>query len=295
MWSRLKYSIFLMLHLVGRLAPRRGVPVLGYHAVDDLGTPVSTPVALFRAQMQYLKEQGYQPMTLGQWKDAHAAGRPLQKPVVLTFDDGTTDFRETVVPILREFGFVATVFVVPGLVGGRGTWQKFAPIPDPRLMTWDELREVQALGMEIQNHTHTHPLLSRLAPERAREEMAAARAEIAAQLNAPADFIACPYGDCSEAVVAEARALGISGMFPHTFGLESASPRDWLRMKRLGMDYLKGNPRLKLLFFKASLLGTAEWYIQGRYWLKRLLPRRLAGGAGPGLQRGLPVSGAGLS
>jgi peptidoglycan/xylan/chitin deacetylase (PgdA/CDA1 family) len=274
MWSQLKYSLFLLLYLIGRLFPRRGVPILAYHSVDELGTPISTPIALFRAQMKFLHDRGYQTLTLQQLQTACTTGaRPL-KPVVITFDDGTTDFRETVVPILREYGFVATVFVVPSLVGNRGTWQKFAPMPDFPLMTWDELREVQGLGMEIQNHTHSHPLLSKIEPTRAREEMATARDELAARLQVNANFVACPYGDCSEAVVSEARGLGISGMFPNTFGVESFAPRDWLRLKRLGMDHLKGNPRMKMLFFKTSLQGTAEWYIRGRLWLQRLLGRR---------------------
>src|SRR4029078_1682017 len=70
--------------------------------------------------------------------------RPRRK-LVLTFDDGTADFLEHALPVLQEFHFSATLFIVAGLIGGQRSWQHragdgaLAPVP---LMTAADLRRL---------------------------------------------------------------------------------------------------------------------------------------------------------
>ena len=61
-----------------------------------------------------------------------------EKPVVLTFDDGYADTYSIVYPIMKEYGFPATVFINPGDVGTR--------------LTWDQVREMHKNGITISNH-----------------------------------------------------------------------------------------------------------------------------------------------
>ena len=68
----------------------------------------------------------------------------------LTFDDGhLSDYTEAF-PVLTELGLRATFFVVPTLVD------------TPGHVTWNQLREMTAAGMEIGSHSLTHPFLDGL-------------------------------------------------------------------------------------------------------------------------------------
>jgi peptidoglycan/xylan/chitin deacetylase (PgdA/CDA1 family) len=63
-----------------------------------------------------------------------------------------------------------------------------------RFLNWDEAREMSRYGMEIDSHTHSHTVLSRLEPERQREELARSRAFILEKLGAEAKALAYPVG-----------------------------------------------------------------------------------------------------
>lgn len=64
-----------------------------------------------------------------------------------------------------------------------------------RFLDWDEAREMIAAGMAIGSHTHTHPVLSQLQPERQRDELARSRAILRETLGIPADTLAYPVGN----------------------------------------------------------------------------------------------------
>ena len=68
------------------------------------------------------------------------------------------------------------------------------PATARRFLNWDEAREMSKSGMEIGSHTHSHTVLSRLEPERQREELAKSRAIILEQLGTEAKALAYPVG-----------------------------------------------------------------------------------------------------
>src|SRR2546427_994435 len=68
----------------------------------------------------------------------------------LTFDDGHASDYTDAFPILQELGLRATFFVVPTLVD------------TPGYVTWGQLREMVAAGMEAGSHSLTHPFVDRL-------------------------------------------------------------------------------------------------------------------------------------
>jgi len=68
------------------------------------------PEAL-RARLQLIRDNGYQVLRLRDAVERLRAGTLPPRSVVLTFDDGTRDFLVAGVPLLREFGFPATVYV----------------------------------------------------------------------------------------------------------------------------------------------------------------------------------------
>lgn len=86
--------------------------------------------------------------------DAQILKKPIpDKLVVLTFDDAPASQYSIVAPMLKEFSFGGTFFVC-----------EFQPnYADSTLyMNWRQIRELDKMGFEIANHTHTHANVSKL-------------------------------------------------------------------------------------------------------------------------------------
>src|SRR5574341_699674 len=95
--------------------PLARIPVLLYHRIDTETDPRWRPFCVapenFAAQMRWLAEQGFSAIHLGQLLDYYRHGLPVPpKPLVITFDDGYFCNYSQAFPILRRYGFVATVF-----------------------------------------------------------------------------------------------------------------------------------------------------------------------------------------
>lgn len=141
-------------HLGDGTLRRIRVPILMYHYVSRLpvgadATRIDLTVdpSMFRAHMSYLRDQGYTPVSLYQVDDALLNGAPLpSKPVVLTFDDGYSDHYTNVFPILREYGFTGTFFIITSPVDAE----------DAAYMSWAQIKEMSDAGMSMESHTKTH-------------------------------------------------------------------------------------------------------------------------------------------
>lgn len=181
----------------------RELPILMYHRVAPAGAGVSrryrqTPEE-FERQLALLRRLGCRPVSLAEWHAAVAHDRPLpRRGVMLTFDDGFQDFYEYAWPLLRRYGFTATVFLVADRIGGTNTWDASLGETLP-LMGWREIRELQAGGISFGAHTRTHPHLPALPADEMVEELARSRATLLGELGA-CDSIAYPFGDCDDLV-----------------------------------------------------------------------------------------------
>jgi peptidoglycan/xylan/chitin deacetylase (PgdA/CDA1 family) len=100
----------------------------------------------------------------------------------LTFDDGHASDYTQAFPVLRELGLRATFFVVPTLVG------------TPGFVSWDQLREMVAAGMEIGSHSMTHPFVDRLDAPGLRREFGDSKAMIEDRLGAGVRSASLPRG-----------------------------------------------------------------------------------------------------
>ena len=78
-----------------------------------------------------------------------------ERKVCLFFDDCWQNQHDVAFPILKTFGFKASFAIVTGSIGSdRGTFAS--------RMNVDELKELQAYGMDIACHTKTHPHMMNL-------------------------------------------------------------------------------------------------------------------------------------
>jgi peptidoglycan/xylan/chitin deacetylase (PgdA/CDA1 family) len=170
------------------------VPVLVYHNMgpEDRGRLV-IGVKKFEAQMRALRAEGFQSVSLSDYLEFTAGRKQLaRKSVLITFDDGYRSFSQYARPILKDFGFTATLFVYSDFVGGGG-------------MSWKELSAMIAQGFDVQAHSKTHNSLRRKEGEpqeayakRIEAELAYPAGQFRKQLGRASDVLAYPYGDTDD-------------------------------------------------------------------------------------------------
>lgn len=111
------------------------------------------------------------------------------------------------------------VTVMKGLPAGERTAlirgvRSLVPAPDvaaaehARLMTWAEVADMAAGGIEFGSHTATHPILPGLDRDRLHDEIAGSKATLEKRIGQPVKAFCYPNGDHDERVVAEVKAAG---------------------------------------------------------------------------------------
>ncbi|HEX6126999.1 MAG TPA: polysaccharide deacetylase family protein [Pyrinomonadaceae bacterium] len=181
---------------------RRRIPIITYHSIDDSGSIISTSPELFRRQIATLSEEGYRSVSLGDLAGSLRTGSwPRQRSVVLTFDDGFENFITKAAPILSEYSFSATVFLVTEKCGGFNEWPGNPPdLPRSRLLSWSQVKELSAAGFEFGSHTLTHPDLTVMAAERSAEEISRSKRTIEDLIGARVVSFAYPFGRISPSI-----------------------------------------------------------------------------------------------
>jgi len=136
--------------------------------------------------------------------------RPL---IALTFDDGYADNRTHAMPLLLERSFSATFFLTAGLIDTREFLPHDRAIGDnaSRLMTWQDVRELAEVGMEIGSHGLSHVRLHALTVNHLYSELHESKTRIERELRQPVSSFAFPFGragDYDATAVEAARKAG---------------------------------------------------------------------------------------
>ena len=188
-------------------APRpaaNGVPILMYHYIrvnpdsrDKIGYGLSITPDLFRAHVAFLNERGFHAITmreLAAMLDAKIL--PPEKSIVLTFDDGYRDAYTEAWPVLKEFGFSATLYVVTDFI-------ELGPY-----LTRPQIKELHAGGIEIGSHSLAHPNLPALSSQRLTREVVESRGILQELIGAPVISFCYPSGKYNDLVERTVRTAG---------------------------------------------------------------------------------------
>lgn len=169
------------------------VPILMYHHVSPAPThnlldfSLTVTPSNFAAQLDYLKSHGYHTITFNQLFDALYFDAPLPPhPIILTFDDGYEDVYRYAVPLLQAHGFSGMFYIITGAVGATG------------YMSWGEIRDLLAQGMQVGSHTVHHISLGWIVigePQLAQQELQASKATLQQHLGITIQQFCYPGGE----------------------------------------------------------------------------------------------------
>lgn len=191
-----------------RLLPNPPLWVAMYHSVadpsDDPYRVTVSPARLAR-QLRWLADRGLRGVSVRELLAANARG-PAPGLVGLTFDDGYADFLEAAVPLLRRHGFTASVYVLPGRLGGQNSWD--AAGPRKPLLDAEGIRRTAAAGMEVGSHGLRHVFLTGVDDDTLAAETRRSRALIEEITGGPVDGFCYPYGAVDARVVRAVRRAG---------------------------------------------------------------------------------------
>ena len=173
------------------------VPILMYHHLQDLPDSASELLqtwtvapAHFDAQMNLLAQRDYHVITMAQLVGQLKGGKPLPaRPIVISFDDGWAEQYSVAFQILKKHNLIGTFFVYT------------RPLDHAQFMSWAQLQEMSAAGMDIQAHTLTHPHLRELTPDEAMKEISESKTILETRLGKPIVAFAYPFGEYNASII----------------------------------------------------------------------------------------------
>jgi peptidoglycan/xylan/chitin deacetylase (PgdA/CDA1 family) len=183
-----------------------GIRILGYHRVAQARDELAVAPGAFRDQMQTMLAMGAEPVSLADARRVLREGG-AGRYVCVTFDDGYHDNLANAVPVLRELGIPATIFVPTAVIDGGARLYWYTK--QPRLLSWSELGELcRDRLITIGAHTRTHPALPKVSDELAWSEIAGSKAELEDRLGREVSTFAYPAGMFGEREAEMVRRAG---------------------------------------------------------------------------------------
>lgn len=197
----------------------RGIPMLTYHHIlrDEENTrfrhtSTTTSVRAFSNQMTWLRDRGYTTLTMYQLEGylRNKINLPARS-VVITFDDGLKSVNRYAYPILKQYGFHATAFIISSRIKRHP--QKWEP-KSLQFMSVSELKQIQDV-FDIQSHTHFlhrvdalhHPILLSRSYHNVLFDFEHSRRALA-QFNPHVLYLSYPFGGYNTTAVRAANDAG---------------------------------------------------------------------------------------
>lgn len=181
-----------------------GLRILNFHRVSDDHDQLAISPEMFARQLELVAELGYRVVDLATGDLSAAAEEPL---IAFTFDDGYRDVVDHAEPLLRERGWTAMVFVVPGTVDKIVDFPWYRARAHPPVVGWDEMRRVEADGcLRFEPHGLAHRHLPSLTRDEALFEIGRSRERVELELGRPASVFCYAggyFGPRDEGIVEE--------------------------------------------------------------------------------------------
>jgi len=169
---------------------------------------------LFKRQLAYLKESGIRVVTFSEAIRKLTSSDASGRFVVITIDDAFNSFFQNGFPLLKAFGYPATLFINTETVGS-GDY-----------INWQDMKYLVDHGVEIGNHTHSHGYFLNVDQESRYDvfyqELKEAQQIIREKLNIEPKVFAYPYGEYDSTMIRAVRNMGFIGAAAQNSGVISS-------------------------------------------------------------------------
>jgi len=240
---------------------RSRVPILMYHSISDnlfgMSHPyfhINTLPEVFSRQMRWLRNAGYRSIDLQQACTGLQAGTDLSKTIVITFDDGYRDFYTDALPILKQCGFTATLFLATDRIHSSP-----ARIEGADYLTWSDVRELHAEGIQFGSHTVSHPDLRSLGPDQIEYELGHSKEVLEEQLGVSIKSFSYPFGFPEEDKSFTRFLEDVLSNLGFDYGVSTILGRASRRSSRFFLPRLPVNSCDDSSLFRAKLEGGYDW------------------------------------
>jgi len=229
---------------------RQGTRILFYHRVTEDRDPLAVSPSQFAEQMQFLAREGYATSDIATLV-SQAQAPPNPNLVGLCFDDGYADVVDNALPILKQHGFSATVFIATGVTSGTSIFTWYGR--QPKLISWADIVRLDGDGtLRFEAHTVTHPNLLALSDDDVIREISDSKHDLESRLGRSVTVFCYPggfFGRREQALVEKAGFFVATSCEP---GLNSAeTPR--LALRRTAVECWD-----RLVDFEAKMAGAHD-------------------------------------
>ena len=203
---------------------------------------------LFKKQLAYLRQHGWRPVSLKDYLADQQGKLTLPaKSVAITFDDGFQNFFSFARPLLKEYGYTATVFLVTDKINSN----------DRDFLSWEEILRLKEEGFSFGAHTRSHAVLTSLPLEQVKQEIEESKKIIEEKLGETVEFFSYPYGGFDSDIQTTVREAGFLGAVITPSG---PGPKEGpFSLKRIGV-----NRNNSMLVFKIKISGAFSWLRERR-------------------------------
>jgi peptidoglycan/xylan/chitin deacetylase (PgdA/CDA1 family) len=139
--------------------------------------------------------------------------------VVMTFDDGFSNFFTTALPICERHGVTVTVFCVAGYLGRSSSWDT---LPKQSHLTAAQIREIGMLGHEIGSHTLSHANLMLLSDSDLATELSESKKILEDITGKPVTSLSFPFGRVNRRVWEAAKEVGFTAATSYVSSAKTA-------------------------------------------------------------------------
>ncbi|MBW1900483.1 MAG: polysaccharide deacetylase family protein [Deltaproteobacteria bacterium] len=228
------------------------VPILTYYGFSRNKTgELIVSEGAFNEQMKYLKENGYDVITLDQLLDfLDFKSQIPKKSVVITFDDGWRSLYDIAFPVLKRNGFPATLFIYTDFIGGT------------KALSWEQVDELAKNGFDVQSKTMTHRDLTKLNKgesfkeyfKTVQRELSQSKKIIEKQLGRKCKYMAYPYGVTNNLATALVKKEG----YRAAFTIKRGSNPFYVDNYRINRSVIHGSDNMEQFKDNLSVFSRSE-------------------------------------
>jgi len=177
--------------------------ILEYHSISFVvKRPLAVKVDNFEKQVRYLSDKCYTPISFDDlYKSMRGNVTLPKKPLIITFDDGYLDNYTYAFPILKKYGFTATIFLATDYIDNTVNFDLVPASQGGRnILSWKEVNELSEAGWSFGSHTCSHSILTEISIELAKDEIASSKSRIEMQTGKAVTSFCYPAGKFNDRI-----------------------------------------------------------------------------------------------